>query len=233
MDGHTPVLAFEEARLAIEPGGGLTVPVTLAVPQGALVTADLRGPRRRLAFAQAASGLNRPAGGTVLFQGRDWQEVPPEHAAAMRGRIGRHFARGAWLPELSIEENILLAPLYHTSRARDALREDAARLAASFGLPGLPTGAADQVPQADLHRAGLVRAFLNAPALVVLEEPTAVDGPDLFPALMEAIRAVRDRGGAVLWLTENIAVALDRTMPAAARWRLVHGAMLPLGRIAA
>lgn len=233
MDGQTPVLEFREARLAIEPGGGLTVPVTLSVPQGGLVTADLRGPRRRQAFAGATAGLNPPASGAVVFQGRDWQEVPPEHAAAMRGRIGRHFARGAWLPELTIEENILLAPLYHTSRSAGALREEAARLAIGFGLPGLPTGSPGEIPVADLHRAGLVRAFLNTPALVVLEEPTAIDGPDLLPALMEAVRAVRDRGGAVLWLTESIAVALDRTMPATARYRLVHGALLPLGRVAA
>ncbi|WP_291298845.1 ATP-binding cassette domain-containing protein [Elioraea sp.] len=229
MDTGTPVLSFIEARLAIEPAGGLTAPVTVTLMPGSLVLADMRGPRRRRAFADAAVGLNRAAEGRVLFQGRDWAEVASEHAGAMRGRIGRLFAAGAWIPDLPVADNILLAPLYHTGRSRRALRDEAARLASTFGLPGLPTALADDMSAADLHRAGLARAFLNEPSLVILEEPTAEGGEDLLRILMAAIRAVRDRGGAVLWLTQGNAVALDRSVPVTERLRLMHGMLLPIG----
>jgi ABC-type transporter Mla maintaining outer membrane lipid asymmetry ATPase subunit MlaF len=169
----------------------------------------------------------------VLFQGRDWREVAPEHAAAMRGRIGRHFARDAWLPEIGMEENILLAPLFHTNRPLPAVRDEAARLATLFGLPGLPMGRPASLSPADRHRAGLVRAFLNAPDLVVLEEPTAVDGETLMPALMAAIREVRDRAGAVLWLTAGLPPAFDRRLPATERFRLSNGALTDNGARAA
>lgn len=221
------MLEFRDARLALEPGAGHTAPLTLALPQGSLVTANLRGPHRRRAFADAAVGLIEPSDGAVLFQGRNWREVTPEHAAAMRGRIGRLFARDAWLPELGMDENILLGPRFHTARPDRALRDEAARLAAAFGLPGLPTAAPEELPAEDLHRAGLVRAFLNAPVLVVLEEPLETDGADLLVPLMAAIRAVRDRGGAVLWLTRGFPGALDRSLPTTARYRLAHGALLP------
>lgn len=229
MDTHTPVLSFVAARLAIEPAGGLTSPITAALMPGSLVIADLRGPRRRRAFADAAAGLNRAAEGSVLFQGRDWAEVAAEHAGAMRGRIGRLFAAGAWIPDLPVADNILLGPLYHTRRSRRALTEEAARLAIAFGLPGLPTALADDMAAADLHRAGLARAFLNEPSLVILEEPTANGGEDLLPTLIAAIRGVRDRGGAVLWLTEGHALALDRSIPVTERFRLMHGTLLPVG----
>jgi ABC-type ATPase involved in cell division len=227
MEKQSPVLEFREARLALEPGGGLTAPVALSLPQGSLVTANLRGPHRRRAFADAAAGLIPPAGGSVLFQGRDWREVSHEHAAAMRGRIGRLFAGDAWLPELRCDENILLGPRFHTRRPERALREEAARLALAFGLPGLPTARPEELPAEDLHRAGLVRAFLNAPALVVLEEPLEADGADLLVPLLAEIRSVRDRGGAVLWLTRGFPGAIDRALPTTARYRLLHGALLP------
>lgn len=233
MDTQTPVLALIDARLAIEPAGGLTAPITLTLMPGSLVLADLRGPRRRRAFADAAVGLNRAAEGRVLFQGRDWAEVAAEHAGAMRGRIGRLFASGAWIPDLPVADNILLAPLYHTGRSRRALREEAARLATTFGLPGLPTALADAMSPADLHRAGLARAFLNDPSLVILEEPTAEGGEELLPILVAAIRTVRDRGGAVLWLTQGQALALDRSVPVTERLRLMHGMLLPIGARAA
>lgn len=233
MDTQTPVLTFGNVRLVLEQGGGATAPITLTLPPGGFAIADLRDAGRCPAFADAVVGLRAPASGAIQFQGRDWTEVTPEHAAAMRGRIGRHFARDAWLPEIGIEENILLAPLFHTRRPLRAVRDEAARLAAGFGLPGLPVGRAGLLAPGDRHRAGLVRAFLNAPDLVVLEEPTAIDGEALLPALMAMIRHVRDRAGAVLWLTAGLVPALERSLPATERFRLSHGALVARGARAA
>ena len=225
MDTEPPVLAFSGACLALAPGGGATAPITLALPPGGFVVADLRERGACTVFADAAVGLAAPRAGPILFQGRDWAEVTPEHASAMRGRIGRHFARDAWLPEIGIDENILRGPLFHTRRPFRAVREEASRLAVAFGQPGLPVGGPTSLSIHDRHRAGLVRAFLNAPGLVVLEEPTAVDGEALLPSLMAAIRDVRDRAGAVLWLTAGLPPPLERSLPATERFRLTHGAL--------
>jgi phospholipid/cholesterol/gamma-HCH transport system ATP-binding protein len=233
MDMETPVLVFTDACLALEPGGGATAPVTLALPAGGFAVVDLRDPGRCGAFADAATGLLAPRTGTVQFQGRGWAEVTPEHAAAMRGRIGRHFARETWLPEIGIEANILLAPLFHSRRPLKAVRDEAARLATDFGLPGLPMGRPTLLPRSDSHRAGLVRAFLNMPDLVVIEEPTAIDAEALLPPLMAAIRQVRDRAGAVLWLTSGLPPPLERSLPATERLRFSHGSLAAFGARAA
>lgn len=224
METGTPLLRFAGAALALE-RGGVTAPVSFSIDAGDFAVADLRGPLRCAAFADAAVGLVPPRSGRVVFEGREWREAAPEQAAAMRGRIGRHFARDTWLPEIGIEENILLAPVFHTYRAVGAVRDEAARLAASFGLPGLPTGPAAALSAGDRHRAGLVRAFLNAPDLVILEEPVGDEPAALLPPLMAAIRTVRDRGGAVLLLTSGLGPAIDRSLPATQRLRLVHGAL--------
>jgi phospholipid/cholesterol/gamma-HCH transport system ATP-binding protein len=227
MDTHTPVLALAEARLSLDPAGGVTAPITLTLPPGGFAVVDLREGRRCTTFADAVAGLAAPSAGAIQFQGRDWGEVAPEHAAAMRGRIGRLFTRDAWLPEIGIEENILLAPLFHTRRPLRAVRDEAARLAVAFGLPGLPLGRPASLSADDRHRAGLIRAFVNTPDLVVLEEPTAREAEALLPALMAAIRAVRDRAGAVLWLTAGLPPPLERRLPATDRFRLSHGVLAP------
>jgi phospholipid/cholesterol/gamma-HCH transport system ATP-binding protein len=225
----TSVLTFADARLALDTTSGVTAPIAFSLPPGGLALADLRGPLRLRNFADAASGLNPAREGAVLFQGRAWADLPPDHAAAMRGRIGRLFSHGAWIPDLPLDQNIMLPALYHTARPLGVVREEAARLAAGFGLPGLPTDLPDAVPQGDRIRGSLVRAFLNEPVLVILEEPTATIEPELLPPMMRSIGEVRDRGGAVLWLTASAAVTADRTIPASERLRLIFGALQRIG----
>lgn len=154
------------------------------------------------AFADLCSGLIVPLSGHVRFLGRDWRELADEYAAAMRGRIGRVFAAGAWMPFLDVATNILLPSLHHTRRQRHELHAEALTLAHEFGLPGLPLDQPDDLSQADLDRAALVRAFLGEPLLVLVE-----DRSDLLracpPAVMSRAAAVCDRGGAIIWFSRH------------------------------
>lgn len=228
MAGPDPILILAGARLAIEPAGGLTTPIDLTVGQDELVVLDLAGPRRSAAFADAVAGVLPPGEGHVMFLGRDWRDETPEKAQALRGRIGRSFAAEAWLPWLSVPDNVLLGATYHTRIPRAALLVQAASLARRFGLPGLPVGFPEAVAPRDLVRIGVARAFLGAPRMVVLENPVGTRDREILPGLLTAIRKVRDDGGAVLWLTHETSFVADRTLPATQRWRLIGNRLVPV-----
>ena len=82
------------------------------------------------------------------------------------------------------------------------------------------------LPAADLQRAACVRAFLGRPALIVLEEPTAGIYLEIISALMNAVRAARERGAAVIWLTRKNLIWNDQTLPVTQRYRLVTGKLM-------
>lgn len=227
MTSPPPILALASAVLPLGAEGDATEPLTLELGPDELALLDVGAPERAAAVADLACGTLAPRSGRVTFLGRDWREEPDETADALRGRIGRLFGADPWLPWLTVAENVLLAPLYHTRLPAEALRAQAARLARRFGLPGLPTGFPETVVDGDLVCAGLVRAFVGTPRLVVLEDPVGRLGAGLLPGLLAEIRAVRDAGGAVLWLRAGGAVT-DRTLPATQRWRLVGHRLVPL-----
>src|SRR5262245_54788906 len=149
---------------------------------------------RAAEFADACVGLAEPVAGRVRFLGVDWAELGVEAAAALRSRIGRLVAAGAWIPGLDMTENVLLPQLHNTRRPLAELRAEAARLAAQFGLPGLPAMRPAELPPGDLQRAGLVRAFLGRPRLVILERATEGVYPEILGPLINAIREARMRG---------------------------------------
>jgi phospholipid/cholesterol/gamma-HCH transport system ATP-binding protein len=215
------ILAFEEARLALDPGLPPTQPLTLRIATGDFVLVDAMEPSRAAAFADAASGLTPPASGRISFVARDWAGQSPDAANAMRGQIGRVVAEGAWIDHLSTMENVLLAQLHHTGRGRDLLMNDAAVLARRFGLPGMPLARPALVAEPDRRRAALVRAFLGRPRLVLIEHQPQLAEADLLEPLVNALRAARDRGAAVLWLTLDPRIWRDASLPVTRRLRII------------
>ena len=168
--------------------------------------------------------------GAVSFLGKDWASLPPDTANALRGRIGRTFTFGNWINRLTLVENILLSQLHHTRRESAELREEAARLAIHFGLPGLPSGSADDLIRADHQRAVCVRAFLGQPSMILLEEPTFGAYPDILGPLVNAICNASDRGCGVVWLTLEDQVWNDSLLPVTGRYRLSARTLMEVSR---
>ena len=197
---------------------------------GQLALVRLDNLRQVSSFADTFSGLMLPSHGRIRFFGRDWRDSPADTANAMRGKIGRVFSAGSWLDGLSLADNLLLPQMHHTRRPMDELRQEAAKMAEQFDLPGLPLGNPNHYSRADLRRAGCVRAFLGKPSLLLLEDPTFGVYPDIVSALVNAIRRVRNKGAAVFWMTLSDDVWLDESVPADRHFRISGRELMEVNR---
>jgi phospholipid/cholesterol/gamma-HCH transport system ATP-binding protein len=215
------ILRFDAARLVLGADLPSARASNLVLEPGDFALIDAGDSTRCHAFADAASGLVAPAAGRIFFLGQDWAATGPDDANALRGRIGRLSSAGQWIDSLAMDENILIQQSHHTRRDAARLADDAARLARHFGLPGLPLDRPGACAHADLGRAALVRAFLGRPRLVILEHQAHLAEPEHLEPLVNAVRTVRDRGGAVLWLTLDPRAWVDVTLPVTRRLRII------------
>lgn len=221
------ILKFEDIVLSSATWGGAgATEHSLNVCSGELVMVRLARQEQTSIFADACAGLVQPAAGAIHFLGRNWPELSPDQANALRGRIGRVFRTGNWINQLSLMDNILLPQQHHTRRPADQLREEAGRLAEQFGLPGIPLDFPGDIPAADLKRAAFVRAFIGRPVLILLEEPTSGIYLEIISTLMRAVRQARERGAAVIWLTQKGSIWNDQTLPLTQRYRLIAGELM-------
>ena len=207
-------------------------PFTLQLFPGELALVDANDPQRAAWFADLCCGLVRLAEGTVTFLGRDWTAMTRDHAAALRGRIGRVFGNGGWIDFVDTTTNVLLPQLHHTRRDGRDVREEAAKLACNFGLPGLPMGHPRELSAKDLARAACIRAFLGEPTLLLLESPLQGRFGDLMEPLLEALISARQNGAAAIWLSSNDQVWRDRSILASHRLRLRDYGLIPARRAA-
>jgi phospholipid/cholesterol/gamma-HCH transport system ATP-binding protein len=180
--------------------------ITFKLQGGDLVIVLLEKEHVCLPLADMAVGIVAPDEGSVKYHNSDWLEMTPETAAENRGHIGRVFQGNPWMDDLEVNRSIMLGQLHHTSRPVDEIARQAAELSRIFGLPGLPFRFPSTFRGKDLARAACVRAFMGAPDLLILECPTAGVYPELLPSLLNMLRMARNRGAAVLWLTDNTKV---------------------------
>src|SRR3954466_7924089 len=220
MRSAVPVLHLAMAQVGHFRDLGINAPLSLSLLSGECALIEGSDAAQLAAFADLCSGLITLNSGNVRFMGRDWSDLPHDYAAALRGRIGRVFATGGWLPFLDVETNILLPQLHHPRRDLKELRQEAQELAWEFGLPGLPLGQVDTLAAVDLGRAGLVRAFLGEPLLVLLEDPTRGLLAPIIPAVLNYAAMTRDRGGVVIWLARSGFARVDPLFPASQRLQL-------------
>ena len=190
------VLQFDDVRLPLPDQDQVGVAVDLTLRAGDLVLVQPGDDQHEQVLADVACGVV-PEQGAVRFLGRPWPEVPPDQANALRGRIGHLLRRGAWLPSVTLLDNIL-CPSSSPRRPYAEIRADS-----PSGELVRPAGPADRASRrcpAGYVAAGRVRPRLPRRAVLIVVENLAdglADG--LLAPLINAMRVARDRDAAVLW----------------------------------
>lgn len=215
------VLALDEASLTVGPGEALG----LVGPNGAGKTT----------LFDCISGRRRPDRGTVTFEGRPLNGLPPYRRARMG--IARTFQRIEVFPELSVRDHLMVAERARQGDAvlwRDLLNlsnprsEELARVDELATLVGLSDLLDVPVAALGLGTCRLVelgRALACEPKLLLADEPSSGLDVRETEALADVLRTVqRERGMAVL-LVEHDLQMVARTVD-----RVV---VLDLGRIIA
>ncbi|MFA5206049.1 MAG: ATP-binding cassette domain-containing protein [Lentisphaeria bacterium] len=162
--------------------------LTLTVERGqTLVILGASGAGKSVTL-QHLAGLLRPDTGQVLVDGEDLAVARGSRREAVLDKMGMLFQSGALLNWMSVFDNVAL-PLYEKTRLGDA--EIAAIVNRKLALVGLAD--AGRKKPAELSggmrkRAGLARAIVRDPAIVLYDEPTSGLDPVMSRAIDGLIR---------------------------------------------
>jgi ABC-type lipoprotein export system ATPase subunit len=127
--------------------------------------------------------------------------------------------RLALVEELSLAENILL-PTTLAGRRRPP--DEGRELITTLGLGEVADRLATQASLGEQQRAALARALVLRPRLAVLDEPTGHQDDEHVSLVLQALKAARDSGTAVLVATHD-----DRLLDVADQVvRLHHGQVI-------
>ena len=156
-------------------------------------------------------GVDRPTSGTVRLNGEDIYARSDEQLAVFRRReVGLVYQFYNLIPVLNVVENITLPVALD---GRPVNRERLATLLRTLGLEGREGALPNQLSGCQQQRAAIGRALMNAPSVVLADEPTGNLDSRNSHEIMALLRASnKEMGQTLVVIThdEDIAATADR-----------------------
>jgi branched-chain amino acid transport system ATP-binding protein len=198
--------------------GGLQVlqDVSFTVPQGSVF--GLIGPNGagKTTVFNLVTGLLRPSGGNILFEGKDIGHTPP-HKITRLG-MARTFQNIRIFKEMTLLENVVVGMHDHLHYGLAGLllnlrgyrgmerqaRERARELLSWVRLDHKADELADSLSYGEQRKLEFARALATEPKLLLLDEPVAGMNPAEKTELMAEIVNIKERGFSIFMIEHDM-----------------------------
>ena len=154
-------------------------------------------------------GLYRPDEGEIRVDGEPVAVGSPAQAIELGiGMVHQHFML---VPVMTVTENIVLGSEPRRGALLD-VREGARRvreLSDRYGLAVDPDALIEDVTVGSQQRAEILRALYREARVLVLDEPTAVLTAQETEELFQVLRALRDDGVAIVFISHKLGEVLE------------------------
>jgi lipoprotein-releasing system ATP-binding protein len=146
--------------------------LSLTVQSGELIAMVGQSGTGKSTFLHILGSLERPDGGTVLFEGQDLFALDERGLADFRNRkLGFVFQFHYLLADFNALENVMMPALISRMPEREA-RERAGRMLAMVGLGDKLHRRPAELSGGEQQRVAVARAVVQSPRLVLADEPT-------------------------------------------------------------
>jgi len=151
--------------------------------------------------------LDTPSSGRYLFRGEDITGYPERRLAQLRKKnIGFIFQSFNLIDELTVEENIGLALLYHDIPARERSRR-VAEVMDRVGIAHRARHMPSQLSGGQQQRVAVARAVVGSQGLILADEPTGNLDSHHGREVMQILSSLNEEGSTIVMVTHSAAHA--------------------------
>ena len=195
--------------------------IDLAISAGGLTALTGASGSGKSTLLHLIGAIERPDAGTIVSNGTEVTALRGGRLADYRRTVGFVFQRYNLLPALTAIDNVITPVLpYRTGWDK---RDRGRQLLAAVGLAGREQSLPSQLSGGEQQRVAIARALINAPALLLADEPTGnLDSQNAAEILDQLARLREENQMTIILATHDpqIAARCDRLI------RLRDGAVI-------
>ena len=167
-------------------------------------------------FLRCINLLERPTEGQILFQKEvifDSTHSVKHEAKINLNRIREHmgmvFQQFNLFPHLTVEENIMLAPVHLKLNTTEEAKEIAKGLLERIGLYSKVDKYPKTLSGGQQQRIAIVRALAMRPSVMLFDEPTSALDPEMVGEVLDLIKQLADEGMTMVIVTHEMGFAKE------------------------
>ena len=176
--------------------------ISLTVNPGDFVLILGRSGSGKSTFLAILAGLTRPTAGVVRIHGNEIGNLSEDKTAEVRAKeIGFVFQFSGLIPTITALENVMLPALFCPNGPGS--RSRAVELLKKLGLSKRADAYPATLSSGEMKRVAIARALINAPPILIADEPTGDLDVDTEIEIMELFKDLNREGTTIVMVTHN------------------------------
>ncbi len=159
-------------------------------------------------FLRSLNLLETPTGGSVIFEGKEIT-APGTDVNKIRQKIGMVFQQFNLFANLSIRDNITLAPVKLGLMSKEEAEKRAAELLERVGLPDKAGAYPSMLSGGQKQRIAIARALAMNPDVMLFDEPTSALDPEMVGEVLGLMKELARDGMTMVVVTHEMGFARE------------------------
>lgn len=157
-------------------------------------------------FLRCINWMEEPTSGEIYLNGT---LITAKNIRKMRRNLGMVFQHFNLINNLTVMENLTLAPLKLKLMKRDQATKRAKELLRHIGLVSKADAYPASLSGGQKQRVAIIRAMMLSPEVLLFDEPTSALDPESIEDVLELIRELASHGMTIMIVTHEMSFAKE------------------------
>ena len=182
--------------------------INVSIEKGEVVVVIGPSGSGKSTFLRCLNLLEQPTGGQVIFDGVDLTDGSTNTLETCR-RMGMVFQRFNLFSNLTILDNVMLAPMLVKKHSRAEAEQRALTLLESVGLSEKRDAYPEQLSGGQQQRVAIARALAMEPEVMLFDEATSALDPEMVGDVLNIMRDMASQGMTMVVVTHEMGFARE------------------------
>lgn len=181
--------------------------VSLEIKKGEIVC--LIGPSGsgKSTVLRCINGLEKPESGHIYVNNQLLDEKDPETYKKLRSLMGFVFQHFNLFPNMTVLENLTLAPIQVMKKSKDEAEQIACQYLERVGLLDKKDEYPNKLSGGQKQRVAIARSLCMNPQIMLFDEPTSALDPEMVIEVLEVMQELANEGMTMVVVTHEMGFA--------------------------
>ena len=197
-----PIIEFRGVSKTYQTGTHALEDVNIKINNGEFVFVVGSSGAGKSTFMKLIMREEKANTGKIIVNGYELTSLKRKDVPMLRRTMGIVFQDFRLIPNMNVFENVAFA-MHVVGASNKEIRKEVSKALSKVGLGHKARSMPSQLSGGEQQRVGLARALVNAPDLIIADEPTGNVDPNMSYEIVSLLTEINKKGTTILMVTHD------------------------------